>query len=67
MNLVIDDAVEVRQITKTNETESRRSLGRSECDTSVESEANICRPNLAQRRQCLADPERIQLNVPRGE
>jgi hypothetical protein len=29
MNLVIDDAVEVKQITKTNDKETRRSLGRS--------------------------------------
>lgn len=28
MNLVIDDAVEVKQITKTNPEEKRRSLGR---------------------------------------
>ncbi|ELR06834.1 hypothetical protein GMDG_08125 [Pseudogymnoascus destructans 20631-21] len=28
MNLVIDDAIEVGQITKTNETETRRPLGR---------------------------------------
>ncbi|KAK4163173.1 hypothetical protein QBC43DRAFT_213476 [Cladorrhinum sp. PSN259] len=27
MNLVIDDAVEVKQITKTNDTETRRPLG----------------------------------------
>ncbi|KAG9251507.1 small nuclear ribonucleoprotein E [Emericellopsis atlantica] len=27
MNIVLDDAVEVKQITKTNPTESRRSLG----------------------------------------
>ncbi|KAH8884852.1 hypothetical protein GQ53DRAFT_751804 [Thozetella sp. PMI_491] len=27
MNLVIDDAVEIRQITKTNDKETRRSLG----------------------------------------
>lgn len=27
MNLVIDDAVEVRQVTKTNDKETRRSLG----------------------------------------
>ena len=27
MNLVIDDAIEVKQITKTNDKESRRSLG----------------------------------------
>lgn len=27
MNLVIDDAVEVKQITKTNDKESRRPLG----------------------------------------
>jgi small nuclear ribonucleoprotein E len=29
MNLVIDDAVEVKQITKTNKEESRRPLGMS--------------------------------------
>jgi small nuclear ribonucleoprotein (snRNP)-like protein len=29
MNIVLDDAVEVKQITKTNPTESRRSLGAS--------------------------------------
>lgn len=28
MNLVLDDAVEVRQVTKTNEKESRRPLGK---------------------------------------
>ena len=27
MNLVIDEAVEVKQVTKTNDTESRRPLG----------------------------------------
>ena len=27
MNLVIDDAIEVGQVTKTNETETRRPLG----------------------------------------
>ena len=27
MNLVIDDAVEVKQVTKTNDKETRRSLG----------------------------------------
>lgn len=27
MNLVLDDAVEVKQITKTNDTETRRPLG----------------------------------------
>jgi small nuclear ribonucleoprotein E len=31
MNLVIDDAVEVKQVTKTNEKESRRPLGRISC------------------------------------
>lgn len=34
MNLVLDDAVEVRQITKTNDKETRRPLG-------------MCKPNKA--------------------
>lgn len=29
MNLVIDEAVEVRQVTKTNDKESRRPLGKA--------------------------------------
>lgn len=33
MNLVIDDAVEVRQITKTNDKESRRPLGKATLST----------------------------------
>lgn len=43
MNLVIDDAVEVKQITKTNTEESRRNLGPSlQCYTRTDrdSESN---------------------------
>jgi small nuclear ribonucleoprotein E len=29
MNLVLDDAVEVRQVTKTNDTETRKPLGKA--------------------------------------
>lgn len=36
MNLVIDNAVEVKQVTKTNDTESRRSLGTRASFPSVE-------------------------------
>lgn len=36
MNLVIDEAVEVKQVTKTNEKETRRPLGTSLESTSFE-------------------------------
>lgn len=65
MNLVIDDAVEVKQVTKTNDKESRRPLGTTaptiqqlKINTNGES-----RTNSAQGRQCIADSEPVCLSV----
>lgn len=57
MNLVIDDAVEVRQATKSEE-EKRRSLGRhmrKAYATLLNQILTMLRPNTTQRRQCLTD------------
>lgn len=59
MNLVIDDAVEVKQATK-EKPESRRSLGQcsSLMSTSRNMQPNVLRrSNLTEGRQCLIDPE----------
>lgn len=64
MNLVIDEAVEVRQITKTNDKESRRSLGKAALLTGPKRTAAnnlFYRPDPAQGRQRLADPEPLRL------
>lgn len=64
MNLVIDDAVEVRQITKTNDKETRRSLGifsRGLVAAAVHRAYFFHRPNSSQRRQCVSNPELVKL------
>ncbi|MBE3044288.1 hypothetical protein IMZ48_17315 [Candidatus Bathyarchaeota archaeon] len=61
MNRVIDDAVEVKQITKTNDTESRRPLGTMPPQPFHISgrELTVCRANPTQGGQRIADPEPI--------
>jgi hypothetical protein len=57
MNLVVDDAVEVKMATKDTE-ESRRELGTTLCCCYLENCANEgCRPNLVEGRQRITDPE----------
>ena len=53
MNLVIDDAVEVKLATKTEE-EKRRSLGSTSSLTQRREVLTIRRPDLTQRRQCFS-------------
>lgn len=63
MNLVIDDAVEVSQVTKTNDKETRRQLGMKPQNASTNCFAtNILRPNLAQGGQRFTDPKLVKLN-----
>lgn len=60
MNLVIDDAVEVKQITKTNDKESRRSLGMMGSSFDVtfrRQELTVCRANPIEGGQRVADSE----------
>lgn len=68
MNLVIDDAVEVKQITKTNDKEERKNLGAllSLLPDAVDLvRANpVRRPNPVERRQRLFDPELVRLRKP---
>ena len=57
MNLVVDDAVEVKQSTKIDE-EKRRELGK---DHSIPRLCGLMltfnrRPDTSQRRQCISDP-----------
>lgn len=65
MNLVIDDAVEVKQITKTNDKEERKNLGAQLLPllgTADLIRANpVHRPNPAERRQRVFDPELVRL------
>lgn len=57
MNLVIDDAVEVKQATKTTE-ESRRQLGRHSClGFRLKRMLMVCRSNTVEGRQCFVDPK----------
>lgn len=46
MNLVIDDAVEVKQVTKTNPEEKRRQLGRTLADGVLALWPNFCMQRL---------------------
>jgi hypothetical protein len=55
MNLVIDDAVEVKLQTKTQE-ESRRHLGTSYISILPLSFLTLNRANTSERRQCFVDP-----------
>ena len=71
MNLVIDDAVEVKQITKTNDKESRRQLGTRTHPFPFHNFKNPTggggakntnsprRANSTEGRQRVADPESI--------
>lgn len=65
MNLVIDDAVEVKQITKTNDKEERKNLGAQLLPllgTADLIRANhVHRPNPVERRQRVFDPELVRL------
>lgn len=65
MNLVIDDAVEVKQITKTNDKEERKNLGAQLLPfpgTADLIRANPAhRPNPVERRQRVFDPELVRL------
>jgi hypothetical protein len=56
MNLVIDDAVEVKQATKTTE-ESRRSLGGFWSWGKVSRVLTFFRSDTLERRQCFIDSE----------
>jgi hypothetical protein len=60
MNLVVDDAVEVKMATKDTE-ESRRDLGML-CCTTLDVRCIDLRPrtNTAQGRQCCADTELVR-------
>jgi hypothetical protein len=67
MNIVVEDAVEVKQISKTNKEETRRPLGllRPHPKTNEERCIQLTihhRPDPPQGRQRLAHPERIRLN-----
>ena len=67
MNLVIDDAVEVKQITKTNDKETRKPLGKNWRERRLsrrvgQTDCRKHRPNPAERRQRLSDPEPVKLN-----
>lgn len=61
MNLVIDDAIEVKQPTKLDPEETRRSLGMFDTVCFGESVIMLIstRPDLAQGRQRLAHPELV--------
>lgn len=65
MNLVVDDAVEVKQVTKTNDKEERKNLGAqllSALDTVDSIDANPARrPDPFERRQRFSDPELVRL------
>lgn len=65
MNLVIDDAVEVKQITKTNDKEERKNLGAQLLPFFSAAELNranpVHRPNPVERRQRVFDPELVRL------
>lgn len=63
MNLVIDDAVEVAQITKTNDKETRRPLGMHDNWSLLGQKLTSSRPNLAEGRQRITDPEFVKLNL----
>jgi hypothetical protein len=56
MNLVIDDAVEVKQATKTTE-ESRRQLGEDFMCIYARRKLIWCRSNTVERRQRFVDSE----------
>lgn len=65
MNLVIDDAVEVKQITKTNDKEERKNLGAQLLPflgtTDWIRTNRVHRPNPVERRQRVFDPELVRL------
>jgi hypothetical protein len=65
MNLVIDDAVEVKLAHKEQE-EARRSLGElHRQDSSIQAILIIDRPNIAQGRQRFAHSSTAMMNLPR--
>jgi small nuclear ribonucleoprotein (snRNP)-like protein len=68
MNLVIDDAIEVKQPTKAEPTEKRRPLGTHMFITHSTTllciritNSRSCRSNLVKRRQCVPDTEPFKL------
>lgn len=64
MNLVVDDAIEVKQPTKSDPEESRRSLGMlTSAVRHVSTRALTCtlRPNPPQGRQRCSHPESMSL------
>lgn len=66
MNLVVDDAIEVKQPTKTDPEESRRSLGMSTFavrHVSVHALTCTLRPNPPQGRQRCSDSESMSLMI----
>jgi len=66
MNLVVDDAIEVKQPTKTDPEESRRSLGML-VSTALRAMMHALtrhpRPNPPQGRQRCSDPESMSLTI----
>lgn len=58
MNLVIDDAVEVKQATKIDPEEKRRELGTAlvSCSATLGCADWSHRSNTAKRRQCISHP-----------
>ena len=66
MNLVVDDAIEVKQPTKTDPEESRRSLGMltfTALDALIPALTCLARPNPPQGRQRCSDPESMSLMI----
>ena len=63
MNLVVDDAVEVKQITKNNDKETRRPLGENTVAHNFGDDVlTSFRPNNAERGQRFAYPELAKLS-----
>lgn len=60
MNLVIDDAVEVKQITKTNEKETRKPLGKM-TETFIRLRSTRSRPANAATGQILLKGDNVSL------
>jgi hypothetical protein len=63
MNLVIDDAVEVKLASKTNPEEKRKPLGTYNPTTQVSRRSTDSprRPDPTKRRQCVPDTEPVRL------
>jgi hypothetical protein len=66
MNLVVDDAIEVKQPTKSDPEESRRSLGMltsTAPHTLTHALTRLARPNPPQGRQRCSHPDSMSLMI----